>query len=542
MGFRFTFESANAVANLTCGKADACYDSIYATPDNQGAFLDFLTHLSKSTHTKEDAHCHHALCRALDTLQENTYGNQGARHPRQTESFLVPDSRNYEVMDALCELSDAFDRYRVRAFLLPQIACGDRGLHDGFMLDEQTVARILKQYPQNSCLILQPQDRPQLPYLTVFDAFPYFEIALRQAELWPAVLFWNHETQQSAFVPISTDENLNDLFQIAYHQPDWVVQLGKRLPCVPSTRNGGATSHHPTDDRIGHYYLHLSDLHFGAKPVEITQRRLQSLVTTRQSLLDTDDRLKVIITGDAVDSPSKKSEAAYRSFVQFLKTQTGADPLFVLGNHDINTLGLSFFRKIFHNRYSLERTTNMYPQIKIDDDIGAAFLLFNSNTNGVLAQGEIGRQQISDMGDLLDRHADDLRNHMLIAVLHHHIALSGHYGPPAYYGDERWYDTIALDDSLDDSLRLRDADAFWKFLIERDVRFVLHGHKHTPLIVEQNGIHIIACGSSTGRAKEHISHNLLRFGAHALTCTQFVESRPESGSSTCDIMSVVIDY
>ena len=38
MGFRFNLESANTVANLTCGRIYSCYDGIYSSYENYESF------------------------------------------------------------------------------------------------------------------------------------------------------------------------------------------------------------------------------------------------------------------------------------------------------------------------------------------------------------------------------------------------------------------------------------------------------------------------------------------------------------------------
>ena len=44
MGYRFTLETANTIANLTFGKIISCYRDIYSSPQNYEGFLEFLAH------------------------------------------------------------------------------------------------------------------------------------------------------------------------------------------------------------------------------------------------------------------------------------------------------------------------------------------------------------------------------------------------------------------------------------------------------------------------------------------------------------------
>ena len=76
---------------------------------------------------------------------------------------------------------------------------------------------------------------------------------------------------------------------------------------------------------------------------------------------------------------------------------------------------------------------------------------------------------------------------------------------------------------------LLDADIFMEWLSKRNVKCVLHGHKHIPFINEDNGIKVISCGSSTGqivhreRGKTYMSYNLVKICRDAIICTQFAE-------------------
>jgi UDP-2,3-diacylglucosamine pyrophosphatase LpxH len=427
---------------------------------------------------------------------------------------------DYEIMDVLSEVSLVLDKYPVKALFLPQIKPTMQGFTDEFLLSEATLER-LNRWHADSCLILQPQERPHSYRVTVFDVFPYFEIALRQTESWPAVLFWDNKTNRSAFVPVTDEESLERLFEIVQ------TEGGNCFETL--------NAHARLAGLDNYYCMQLSDLHFGTKNLTTTQRQLQSLVTTQLSSLTSSDHLTFIVTGDVVDSPGKKNDAAYREFAEFLEEKNGEEPLFVLGNHDISMLGLGFFR----NKQSLTHLKGTYPKIIIAEDFRAIFMLFNSNTRGFLAQGEIGKRQMSEMEKLLHE-VPDLEEYTLVAVLHHHVAPSSCY--MVCYGNERWREEVMPDGFHNRSLRLRDADKFMKFLGKHKVRFVLHGHKHTPIIVEQEGIYIIACGSSTGHAKEYLSYNMLKFNKETLTCAQIVTVESESNESATAIMSVVLDY
>lgn len=101
-------------------------------------------------------------------------------------------------------------------------------------------------------------------------------------------------------------------------------------------------------------------------------------------------------------------------------------------------------------------------------------------------------------------------------------------------------------DFLENTLCLIDADLFLQWLDQRNVKLVLHGHKHIPFISEHDGIHSISCGSSTGqvthkdRRKIYLSYNVLKFTEDTVVCSQFAEE--QFGAGVKDIRSIVFEY
>lgn len=160
-----------------------------------------------------------------------------------------------------------------------------------------------------------------------------------------------------------------------------------------------------------------------------------------------------------------------------------------------------------------------YPTISIDENRKIIYLLFNSNVKGKLGCGYIGRNQLIKMWSKIDG-IKELKKYKLIAVLHHHIAK---------LRIPEWY--IQKENSLHEhALKLIDEDDFIKWLNERDIRLVLHGHKHIPGIIKIGNISVVACGSSTGKVKTKekvgtfMSINILKFCANKkIVCQQVAE-------------------
>lgn len=521
MGFRFNLESANTVANLTCGRIYSCYDGIYSSYENYESFLYFLETFPQNIYSNRQEYIYRDIYEIQREIREFGYQEINDKFNDSFDKEFYNEFRNKHILNCLRQLSLIFDHCRVKSLLLPSFKNSKAEYMDDFMISERTMRKLFGWHPADSCLILQPQERLYRNSITIFDAFPNFDVALKQADLWPAVMFWNRENE-FAFVPVRSKSELENLYEMLYFERNSITEL-KRYANRKKESN--------------HYYFHLSDLHFGTKNIDVTERRLKSLIKTQLSTLEVDDKVDFIVTGDAVDSPTRANNNEYYDFSDFLESKSGKEPIFVLGNHDVNKVGLAFNR----NNQTIANAVGRYPKIEIDNDINVIFLLFNSNTNGNLAEGKIGQEQMSEMGNILDR-IPNIWEYKLVAILHHHVT---NIEKPDFY-DERWYKKILPKDFLENSLRLIDADVFLEWLKLRNVNLVLHGHKHIPFISEHKGIHIISCGSSTGqithkdKSKTYLSYNLLKFTKDTVVCTQFAEEL--LGAGVKNIRSVVIDY
>ena len=497
MGYRFTLESANTVANLTFGKVMSCYRDIYSSRENYDGFMYFLDQFHKNMYTNELERYMKNIRRIRETLHLYEDYKRPPEDVEYGDTFL---HFHRGALEALHELSVIFDRCTVKSLLLPEMKKSN-DYNYNFMTSQETLHKLVRKHQGDSCLILQPQERPYKT--TIFDAFPNFEIALRQADLWPAVLFW--ENSDFVFVPIRHEDELLYLYEIIQYERHPIGEI-KRIA--------------ERKKKTSHYIFHLSDLHFGAKNVDVAERRLKSLVKSQLSSIELDDSVEFIITGDSVDSPNRATENSYINFAEYLEERCGQRPIRILGNHDINNNGLA----VFHGKQRIANIISEFPKIQVLEEQKVILLLFNSNTNGNLAAGEIGTAQMSEMGNLLDK-VKNLSEYMLIAVMHHHLLP---IPQPDYY-DEKWYKKILPSGFLDESLKLVDANLFIEWLNQRNIKYVLHGHKHIPFMSEYRGLNEIGCGSSTGqithkeKGKTFISYNLLKISEKAVTCTLFAE-------------------
>lgn len=541
MGFRFTLETANTVANLSFGKVLSCYRDIRSSPERYWEFKEFLTSFDSSFFEGDECwddrrrfgvsgHWHYR-----DTIQElseclDEKRNWGVFGPEEAQ-FEHDDRyrRDRKLIECLGNLSDLMQRCKIKSLLLPRPVEGFVGRDDDFMTEPRVLKRLLRWHPSDSCLILQPQERPNREGITIFDAFPNFDYALNQIDLWPAVMFWNSQ-KDFVFAPVDSLDKLEEMYAILHYEKQDSFDELKKYVYANRKRNRS------------NYYFHLSDLHLGANSTLINERRLKKLIDKQiDSFAKSGDEstINFIITGDIVDSPRQANTTKYFDFRDFISSRSSNSdsPLIVLGNHDVNLHGLAFG----DNNQSLIASIGNYPKIAIDDNIKVIFLLLNSNTSGMLAEGEVGVEQLSEIGNLLDD-IQGYSDYKKVAVLHHHLMRI----PEPDWCTKRWYKKLVPSSFLEKALRLRDADYFKEWLTIRGVKLVLHGHKHVPFIGRDGDITVVACGSSTGQVqnidprKTYISYNILKFNRDTVTCTMCAEEM--LGSGALDVQTSTLDY
>jgi len=518
MGTLFNLRSANRIANLTCERVDATYHDITSSRE---VFDDFIASLEYcATHLCGHDRKARASIRALKRrLEAHGMPKNAQPHPEDEMDGIDFHAHDPDVIEILQQLALALSAFPVKAILLPQVRYDGHDPADDFITSAEVIAKLSQLNETCGTLILQPHERPTANRVTIFDAFPYFEVALRQLDLWPAVLFWDHESQAVAFIPVANEAELDQVFKLAGGADPFA-----RLQTY-------------ADEKIppAHYYLHLSDIHFTSFRPLPQFDRMKQLVDAQIETLHPEDTIDFVITGDNVQNPTERSIQLVREFNEYLDSLAHDGTLFVPGNHDLDRLGLSLRTKNKFWNY----LSSGYPKIKIVEDIKVVFMLFNSNAGGLMAEGEIGRTQMKAMRTLLDE-VEDLESYTPIVVVHHHVAAASYYDQ--VYGNERWRAEIGRYRGKEKFKRLRDADEFLAFLRHYNTRFILHGHKHSPLVLDADGIIVIACGSSTGRNKDYVSYNMLKFSDGIMTCTQFVRPMPHARSERTDIMALAIEY
>lgn len=278
-----------------------------------------------------------------------------------------------------------------------------------------------------------------------------------------------------------------------------------------------------------HYYLHLSDLHFGDSNLFAAQKRLEVLVRKQLNDIGSQSDIDVIITGDMLESPKKSYYEMYKTFAEKIQTIIAKPPICIIGNHDVYNHGLAL---LSDKKIANQINDYLYKERIIIDDIHKVILLkFNSVTDqALLAEGKIGSTQLEEMDSQLDK-VNDLHEYTLIALLHHHVT---DVPKPDWY-DKKWIQNM-FPTIEDQTLKLVDAELFLEWLTLRHVTLVLHGHRHIPFIEQIGPVHVVACGSSTGdighvdKEKTCISYNVIKIDQKTITCVQYVEEILGSGA------------
>ncbi|GHV17091.1 hypothetical protein FACS18949_13770 [Clostridia bacterium] len=301
MGYRFTLETANIVANLTFGKVMSCYRSLRQSEEMYWGFRHFLGGFEERFYSNENSdsfhdihHIRHLFSDINFRFRDDDYLGHDFDHRGDNISH-----RDRMALDALRDLSRIFSRCPVKSLLLPQVEMKNNEYCEDYMTSRETLHRALKRHPSDSCLILQPEERPNPDGLALFDTFPHFDTALRQMDRWPAVMFWTgEEDDQFAFVPVTSEAELLYYYEVIHYEKYNPLNEIKRLAAKK-------------EPKPSHYYIHLSDLHFGAKNIEVAERRLRSLVRKQLESFEADDTVGFIVTGDGMDSPNKRNKIEF---------------------------------------------------------------------------------------------------------------------------------------------------------------------------------------------------------------------------------------
>jgi len=616
---RFSLGTANSIANLTLGEIDACFEGIHHSERSEREFCGFLENIHqcvKSDTIELQSELIETAVMLKAILCENIQPDEGhdrrsgqnryhghQRSGMRLPSFFAPDSEKQE-KEALRELASLIEKFPTKALLLPRIITSEQEVMDDpdFLISDSTLAGILDPDTELPFLVLQPNVNPRS--VAMRNAFPYLEEAIRNTDLWPAVLFWNNDDY--VFVPVEDEGHLDALFQVVRTVADplptlKIVASGDVEGVPESTDDAAAEGVADTaaegvagtvpervagtvpervagtvaesiagtvaesiagtvaegvankDGDACHYLFHLSDLHFGMFFGKVHNKRLQELITEQVGNFAKENAtFTFVITGDSIDTPKRRHEKSFQDFYDFLAEISGRDPLRVLGNHDIFSYGLAPLKSrlaFLRNKQPFKKLVESYPHlselesgriVELDGGVVAGFenkrpllLLFNSNTGGTLAQGKIGQAQLNDMDRQL-KERGNLDKYLLIAVMHHHLLPF-----PDLDEDIRdFYVNVFPGFSLaslaitESTMILEDTTRFFNWLLERNVRILLHGHKHLPFHTKIGSLTVVACGSSTGVWQKLINYNLIKLSNNPVSFSLYFEDERKKGKKS----------
>ena len=227
--------------------------------------------------------------------------------------------------------------------------------------------------------------------------------------------------------------------------------------------------------------LHISDLHIGKEGLRVERwRQAEKLVRLiRRYWGAADDRPLVLITGDVVDDGREAQFIEARRILEPLHN-SGFQVVALPGNHDYGWNGAYAQEKRFKlfKKYLMgieNRVT--YPDVPYADDRVALIALNSMRAetgfwDGLLADGELGDDQLNELGELLTTlRAERPKSFKIVVALHHH---------PFLFPD----DTFFKHSKEWLGHRLKDGADFMR-LVGGRIDVLLFGHEHRAVDFSQ---------------------------------------------------------
>ena len=528
MGYRFKLEHANVIAHLVEGNILAFIDEIVLSEDKGNEYLYVLKMIlddfEKDSYSGLPKNYLFYRRQRISNIQKSITRLLEAEYisdfPTCDEwlkldiiskrNFLMRKKQLQSYLRILQDIHNLLGRFHFRTLIIPKLKRPhlDRNENDfnNILLSEALMEDLVKFYPRDSCLILQPKEEPWENQLSVYNAFGGMKLALKDMDLWPGVLVWNRFSQME-FIPTQSTDSLYELYE-AIHISLKNDSDGQDFTPIYKLRN--------KKEKPSTFFIHMSDLHFGNSSSDFKGQRLLELIDNEKRMIQREYSEKVhnykiypLITGDLLESPKKSYEKTWNYFKRELCGMGMEKPIFVLGNHDYNRKGLNIFDIFRKDKVTI--TSLMAEPIETINDIKLAIIKIDSNIAGDFAQGQVGEEQMLFFREEITKYKQAGYN--TLALLHHH---------PIKFEEPNWYKGNWVRRSLgyeryEQTLALKDANDFLTWAREMAIPIILHGHRHIPHIELQDDLRIIACGSSTGKinhkeqGKTYLSYNLLKY-------------------------------
>jgi 3',5'-cyclic AMP phosphodiesterase CpdA len=249
--------------------------------------------------------------------------------------------------------------------------------------------------------------------------------------------------------------------------------------------------------------LQLSDLHFGATAV--TNRKLAYVEQHLRDRIDqvrkTGGVVQPVITGDLMDTPSKKNLEEFEAFRNRLTDHSKTDVICIPGNHDMRRKG--FLWRNWEALAGLE-----WKSVVASDLCKVVFICFDTSRDAKLAQGRITDDQFLEVATKVTElhRRGNYTDYIRVALVHHH--------PFSTRDDE--IDTLPYWGIREERfLRMENGDHLVRWCGSNGVPLILHGHKHHPRFIGQEVeikgraclVRAVGCGSSFGIEGKPLSFN-----------------------------------
>ncbi|WP_418626631.1 metallophosphoesterase [Anaerosinus sp.] len=425
--------------------------------------------------------------------------------------YLNNNVKSKRVCQFLFEIHKILGGCKTKAIILPGL---EHTKENFYLISEELLEMLMNIHPEDSCLILQPKELPSDKTIYIWKKWERMQSALKNIEQWPAIFLWNDT--DSIFIPLkgNIDNELKLIFNsIHYHSGFEYLReyyYGRKRR-----------------DRMT-YILHLSDLHFGTKASSSRKERLLQIIDNQMKEVEKNDKIYTVVTGDLMNTPSESNKYAVEDFMKIVKYKTGNEPIIVQGNHDVRYYGV--VPGLGRNSPCISSLVG--PKVQEIKSEKLLIIKIDSNQKGFLARGSIDESQLIELGNELDNNPNS-NTYTKIAILHHHpISIQ----QPDWMQNE-WYESLCLG-FHERTMELDNAPLLLEWLKLRNIKLVLHGHKHIPYIHGDDNMPVIACGSSTGqirhvkRGKTYLSYNVLKYDPRKekiISCAVYFEDIVGSG-------------
>ena len=269
------------------------------------------------------------------------------------------------------------------------------------------------------------------------------------------------------------------------------------------------------------YLIQLSDLHFGPKKHRAYKDHLLRLIDQQCARLPKNAIIKFFITGDLMDSPSRKNMYEATEFLNELKRRYHAEVQFVLGNHDMIVKGINIFKRQKAKVVAYILGEN----VRVLEDLKIVLIKMNSSLSGNFARGKIGRRQLEEIDDELTT-IQNLDSYTPIVMVHHHLTPIH----KAAFLKKNWREKTFVGKIANVTKALIDSELVLEWMKQRHVHYAFHGHQHIPDLNVVDGMYLIGAGSSTGVMKDivdsYLSYNIAQYDLNKrkiVSCTLFYE-------------------